>query len=534
MKDYMFKKNTIILFLITGGISFCLLIGYALYSLKYGKDVDLLSPPMIQKQKAIDISEDFIKSLGFDVKNYPSKIIEYKSRNQEMFYLLNKYSNKEIKNLIDRIKFPYTYWLVTYSVIGERLGVGVNDRNGKIISYELFRLPLREEKITNLNQRQIMDLVENFLVSQGEFMSHLELLSQGKRHDYLAKEYYFRWKKQNKELGDVNYLINLDLKGDKITAYSHNLELPDSFIYSYRKGIFISLIWANLSLLLYLIVVVILICFTIIKRKNINWQGAKLGGIICGFLYLVSSLNTQINYVSFADIIFKLIWAIVCTFATFILIASSELSFRESFGRTIFMEKNKKNIISAIIVSYSLTVIFMLLNIVSLELLKHFKIVWEVGVGDVESSILTSNVIYLAPFLIGIIPALIEEFLRGFTIAFSRKILKSTFISILLSAFIWGFAHTAADGSIIPGYAHSIQFFVYGIIIAYLLLHFGIEVTIIWHFLNNFVVTNLFLLFIKKSLTIYGVFSLIFILSTFFVATILYFKESTKIAPVST
>jgi len=529
----MFKKNTIILFLITGGISFCLLIGYALYSLKYSKDKDLLSPPTIQKQKAIDISENFIKSLGFDVRNYPSRIIEYKSRNQEMLYLLKNYSHKEIMSLIDRIKFPYTYWLVTYSSFGEKLGVSVNDRDGKIIGYDFFRLPLREGKITNLNQRQIMDLVENFLVSQGEFISHLELLSQGRRHDYLAKEYYFRWKKQNKELGDINYLINLDLKGDKITAYSHNLELPDSFIYPYRKGIFVSMIWLNLSILLYFIIVVSLICFSIIKRKSINWQGAKLGGIICGFLYLGSSLNAQISYASFANIIFWLIGAIVSAFATFILIASSELSFKESFGRSIFMEKNRKNIISAIIVSYSLSVIFMLLNVVIFEVLKHFKIVWEVGVGNVESSILTSNVIYLVPFLIGIIPALTEEFLRGFTMAFSKKILKNTFISLLISAFIWGFAHTTLDGSVIPGYAHGMQFFVYGIIIAYLLLRFGIEVTIIWHFLNNFVATNLFLLFIKKSLTFYGVFSLILILSTFFIATILYFKESNKITPAS-
>jgi hypothetical protein len=216
---------------------------------------------------------------------------------------------------------------------------------------------------------------------------------------------------------------------------------------------------------------------------------------------------------------------VISAFAMFVLLACTEHAFKKSFKRSIFMKKNRETVISAVIVSYSLTFIFMLLNYAGSAVLEHFGLMQEVGAGFVESSILTSNVIYLTPFLIGLLPAITEEFLRGFTMAIGRKILKKTFFAIVLSAFIWGFAHTATDGSVMPGYAHGVMFFIDGIVIGYLLLYFGIEVTIIWHFLNNFIATNIFLLFLKRSLTVYGIFSLVVIVSTFVIAAVLWFRQ---------
>jgi hypothetical protein len=209
----------------------------------------------------------------------------------------------------------------------------------------------------------------------------------------------------------------------------------------------------------------------------------------------------------------------------FILIPLTNLSFKEGYGRDIFINKNRNNLVSSIIVCYSITFISLIITLALYEILRNLKIAWDVGVDDTVDAIFNSKIIYLCPFFIGIIPAFMEEFFRGFGMAFFKKIFKSTFVSILIIAFIWGFSHIATDGSFYPGYIIGIEKFLNGIIIGYILLYLGIEIAILWHFLNNFLATNIFLLYLGSNLVAYALFLSILILLPFFVATFLYFKK---------
>jgi hypothetical protein len=520
-------KKTIIIFLVIGIISLFAFAGYLFYGFKYGQEETLFEKPAISKQEAVRLAGEFIKTLGFDARNYPYRRIGYDSYNRETLYLLTNYGYKGTKQLIKKEKIPYTYWSVTWGGLeDENLNVKIDNQDGRIISYRLSRYRLPQEKITNLKEKEAKILAEKFLGSLGIDMSQFELLNINKNTRGIQEEYYFKWGKKNLKLGQATYIINLSVEADKIASYSQSLELPKGFRYSYGNSNFVSRFWVLLSSSFSAILGIILLVLAIIKRGIMNWRLGRIWASGLGLVFLINFLNEQSSYTFYMDAIYKLIITAMYALIILILIPITELLFRQAFNKEIFITRNKQNnILTSLITCYSLTFFGFAIVAGMYGLLNRFKIIWDVGSGDVLSTLFTSKIIYLSPFLVGIIPAFMEEFFRGFTMAFSKKIFKNTFIAIFISAFLWGFGHTVTDGSFYPGYAVGIDKFINGIFVGYILLYFGIEVAILWHFLNNFLVTNIFLFYLGSDYAIYASLLSLVIVLPFFLAIPLYFRK---------
>lgn len=521
----MLSKKATNIIVILGTLSLFITAGYTIYSYKYDQDY-LFEKPAINKQKALELARTFLGNLGFNTGNYPVKHIAYRSRNLDTLYLLKKYGYKKVRQLIHKENLPYAYWSCSWSGVGsESLLVSIDSQNGRIISYVFWHYPSSEEKILNLKEGEAKNFTEKFLAGQGIDISQYELINMNKNTLGLQEEYHYKWSRKNFVLGEANYVINVAVKADKVASYSLDLELPKSFKYEFENSNFVSRFWINLSMGLNVLLTIILIVLAILKRKILNWKLARLWAGVLGIIFLINFFNEPANYVFYMDIISKIITTVFFSLIALILIAVVEVYFKEGFGKEIFINKNRETIVSSILICYSITFISFVLVSAFYESLRHFKIIWDVGIDDTAGDIFTSKIMYLAPFLIGIIPAFLEEFFRGFTIAFFKRISKSTFIAVIFSAFLWGFGHTVTDGSFYPGYFVGIEKFIDGIIIGCVILYLGIEAAILWHFLNNFLVTNIFFVFLGGHFIVYSLFSSILILIPFFVALYFYNRK---------
>jgi hypothetical protein len=523
----MFTRRTVTIFVVLGTISIFILGAFLAYDFKFGRETDLFERPAISRERAQDIAKIFLKSQGFDSNNYPTRYTRYSSYNKEVLYLLRQYGYKEAKQLIKKEKIPYTFWWVTWSASRyESVSACVDSQDGRIISYFFSHYPNPQETVNNLKEAEARNLAQRFLVAQGIDVAGLELVNSSKNTRNIQEEYYYKWLNKQVKLAQARYIINVSIAADKVASYYLGLELPQNYMYEYKNSQFVSNFWMGLAFGISFLLGIILVILAIIKRSSLDWGLGRLWAKMLGLVFLLYFLNQQSSYVFYIDLIFKIISTLFYALIMFVLIPVTGFYFKEGFNKEIFIDKqDKNNLIASVIICYAFTFISLVLVFGVYSLFKHLKIFWDVGTDNVVSAIFTSKIIYLSPFFIGIMPAFMEEFFRGFTMGFCKKILKNTILSVLIAAFLWGFLHTAVDGSSYPGYIPGLEKFINGIIVCCILLYFGIEFAILWHFLNNFLATSIFLFYLGPQLASYATFLCLLILAPFFVAIYLYFKK---------
>ncbi len=96
---------------------------------------------------------------------------------------------------------------------------------------------------------------------------------------------------------------------------------------------------------------------------------------------------------------------------------------------------------------------------------------------------------FLFPLTISSLAAVIEEFVfRLFALTFFKKVFKVTWVAVLLSAVFWAVGH--ADSLAAPLYSRSIELTFTGILLGYVYLKYGIEASILAHYVYNAMITG--------------------------------------------
>ena len=94
---------------------------------------------------------------------------------------------------------------------------------------------------------------------------------------------------------------------------------------------------------------------------------------------------------------------------------------------------------------------------------------------------------------IGLLASTNEEFtFRLFAIPFFKKFTKSTWIAVIVPAFLWGFLHSNYPQE--PAYTRGIEIGLIGIVAGLIMLRWGIMATLIWHYTVDASLVGLFLI----------------------------------------
>jgi membrane protease YdiL (CAAX protease family) len=141
------------------------------------------------------------------------------------------------------------------------------------------------------------------------------------------------------------------------------------------------------------------------------------------------------------------------------------------------------------------------------------------------SDLLSTSLPWIYPLTISILAATSEEFwFRLFAIPLLKKWLRSTWIAVLIPAFVWGFLHANYPQQ--PGYIRGIEVGVIGVAAGFLMLRYGIGATLIWHYTVDAVMIGSYLLrseswyFRLSGVAVGGA-----VLAPFLVSLVLYFRR---------
>src|SRR5581483_6367313 len=100
---------------------------------------------------------------------------------------------------------------------------------------------------------------------------------------------------------------------------------------------------------------------------------------------------------------------------------------------------------------------------------------------------------WLFVLLGGFLPAISEEFLfRLFAIPFLEKVLRFTWVAVILAGFVWGFGHSGYPQQ--PFYIRGVEVGIGGVALGWVMLRWGILPTLVWHYSVDALYTALLLL----------------------------------------
>jgi len=508
----------------------------------------------INKKDAFKKANEYLLSKGVDVKKYSTAMVI------EDNYWVDRYLQKTIgfneeEKFIKKYNFDLFYWSVRFFVENqkEEYIVKISSKSGQIISFIHY--------IEDTERRDTLDkefarqkakdfLVETFKLDFSGYELHEEQLKKFEnRIDYVflweKKEVSISWK-DRKDGGEAKLLTGATVSGNEIrNFYKNELDIPEKFQRYIQREITFGDLIGKLELI-FLFIWIVWSVVNIIKRKDDvlikrPWRLFLVIGICLFILQIIYSLNdfnrilfqypTSSSLVSFLVNIFVLIIinSVLLNFLIVLLGTSSESlhyeiypnnkasSFIYYLNSTIFC----RTVAKFILFGYLLFIIFLGLQSILFYFGQKLLGVWvdKIRLTNLSSSYLP----FLAVFIIGFQASFREEIVyRMFGINWLKKYIGSGFWAIIISALIWGFAHTTYP--VFPIWFRGLEVGILGIFYGFIFLRFGIIPLITAHYLFDvFWESSAFIFGHSNTYLLVG--SLIMLLFPFLFAAIAFIKN---------
>ena len=181
-----------------------------------------------------------------------------------------------------------------------------------------------------------------------------------------------------------------------------------------------------------------------------------------------------------------------------LLTAAAEPLYREYFGSQISLGNvftirglHTKSFLRGSVLGITLTGIFVAYQIA------FYMVAYEFGAwspADVPyDDLLNTRFPWLFVLFSGFFPAVSEEFLfRMFAIPFFKKLVRVTWLALVLAGFIWGFGHAGYPQQ--PFWIRGVEVGIAGVILGLVMLRWGILPTLVWHYSTDAMYAALLLL----------------------------------------
>ncbi|NIA30208.1 MAG: CPBP family intramembrane metalloprotease, partial [Actinobacteria bacterium] len=456
------------------------------------------------------IAAAFLQKIHFDDKGYRHSVI-FDYDNQAKTFLEKELGAEKANTLMGstiRLWWWSNRWYKPLQK--EEISVHVSP-SGELIAFDHL---LPEEAIgASLPADSAKSIAMDFLTqTMGLKASDLEFVEKTSQQRPKRTDHTFIWKEKGFEIRNATYRYKVQILGDQVGAYYEYLHVPEKWQRDYQKLRAKNNTTANVSFFFLFLtlfaMLVMLIVYT--RHRDIRWRTAAWFGIVAAVLTFLSSLNnlpvTFYNYATtdplsgfiLREIVIDLVNALLSGAGIFFLTAAAEPLYREKYKNQLSLTRmlswrglrTKKSFI-AILVGLTMTIGFAAYQVV-------FYLTSQKLGGWAPQDIPYDNLLntafpWISVLLIGFMPAVTEEFIsRMFSIPFFEKFIKVRWLSVVIPAFIWGFAHANYPNQ--PFYIRGLEVGTTGIIVGIIMLRFGILATLVWHYTVDAFYTALVLL----------------------------------------
>lgn len=497
------KKISLYLWVIAG------LIGFIIFFFAYDKVFPSASIDLkISRPEALAKAEDLIKQFGFDVSTYDSAV-RFSSVDLTAIYIQKQIGIKAANNLI-RDHIPVWYWRVRFfkELDKEEYVLGLDPSDGELV---FWRHSILEEGAgDNLTLAQARKKAEEFILGQGLKLSDYILRNQDSHVKAARTDHSFEWEHSSFSVGEGVLRVRVGIQGSEFGGYSRYLKIPERFSRELTKETSWGLIMAKLSHMLTFLFLIIAVFFLIrrVKIAKVSWKGGCIFAIIFIVLRLISFVNQfPLIWNSYAATISKPMFLMMGLERLFSSSLADGLMIFSFFtlGKIYFDRIDSKikysNVIVTVLRSLSLSGIFLGYATSFYLIAKTFVPNFWVPLNSGYSDVIGTLVPCIAPFIVGIVSSLDEEIIYRFLgISFFTYMTKRRVLSIFIMAVFWGLAHSTYQ--IYPMYLRGIELTIFGTLLGFVFLRYGITTVIISHFYINTILNFMPLLRSGNSLNI--------------------------------
>lgn len=452
----------------------------------------------VTKQGSVPIASGFLSRLHLDPKSYRHAAIFVFDDEQKTFLereLGVAQANRLLETTVRLWRWRHRWFRPLQK---EEMTVEVTTK-GEVVGFS--HLLAEDAGGANLAPDQARRIAEGFLVSTMarplETLSFVEGSTQKRPH---RTDHSFTWKVVGSEVHGAEYRVAVDVAGAAVAGYRELLRVPDTWVRGYEKLRSKNEVTNLVDSVFLLLTVLAMLVFLVlrVRRGDVRWKAAATLGGVTFVLITLSELNSLpselIDYdttASFAGfLVGRIFLALAAGLATGVLIllltASGEPLYRERFPSRLSLSSllrprslwTREFFVSAL-VGVTLTCFFFAYENV-FYIIANALGAWaprEVAYSD----LLSTAIPWIYVLFFGFLPAISEEFIsRMFSIPFFEKLLRSTAVAIVLSAFIWGFGHAGYPNQ--PFWIRGLEVGLAGIIFGLAFLRFGIGAVVICHF----------------------------------------------------
>lgn len=325
------------------------------------------------------------------------------------------------------------------------------------------------------------------------------------------KDHVLTWERKGFKVQEATYRVEVTVQGEAVGGYNEFLKIPEKWQRTFQEMRSHNELLQNLATVFFVLLVLamVIVLFVRMSQRLVRWRlPLILGGVMFGLQMLEGFNSLPLSLVDFdttrtmgaflVSIVGLIIMrAIGAALLVFLPVAAGEILYRQYFPSKLSM----RNLLSpratgtAEFMQASLTgYLFVMVHFGFLTAFYYYgKNLGFWSPADINYTNAVSTAFpWITPLALSFNASVFEECtFRLFAIPFLKRYLKSTWLAILIPAFVWGFLHSAYPQQ--PSYVRGIEVGLIGVAAGWIMVRYGILATLVWHYVVDAFLIGLFL-----------------------------------------
>ncbi len=463
----------------------------------------------VTRSDALEIATEFLESRNFDIDGFKKTVIFNYNGGDKLY--LEKELSVERMTALAKDSLDIWYWYIRFFKPLQKLEYRLHvNPKGEIT--RLSRLLEEDAAAPKLEKDAAKILAEQFIINKMKVDLDLWEFVEGSSEDRPnRRDHTFTYELKGFKAGEAEYRMKVSVQGAEVSFFRRYLDTPEEWWREWSKQRSQNNLFQNIAqfFAFLMFVGVFIYFFKHVRKKQIPWKITLGFGIALAAVNFIMGLNsfplaqayydTTESYSSFVgmQIFSSLTSGIGLGMMLVLLFGAGEFLYRQDYPSrqyfpTFFTRSGSRtrNFFHATIMGYLLAG-FHIGFVVMFYIMGEKLGAWSPTQVKYTNAVSTPFP-WIYPLAISMAASMGEEFwFRLFGISLFKRLTRSTWLAIIIPAFIWGFLHSSYPQQ--PGFVRGIEVGLIGILAGVIMIRFGLWATLTWHFVIDAVLIGLFL-----------------------------------------